>query len=87
MKATTIKLDGELLAELERAKPPGASVTSYVKDTLQKSLNAARLREAAVAYRAMTDKDPEERALLAEWDAADLVSAPKQGRSRGKTGS
>jgi hypothetical protein len=81
MKATTIKLDGELLVALEKAKPPGASVTSYVKETLQKSLNAQRLREAAETYRTATEEDPEERAWLLEWDRADLVTPPKVRKS------
>lgn len=85
MKATTIKLEGELLLALERAKPPGASVTSYVKETLQKSLTAQRLREAAEAYRVLTETDAEERAWLKEWDEADLVSSPKTGRRTGKS--
>ena len=38
MKATTIKLEGELLAAIERAKPPGDSVTSFVRTVLRKSL-------------------------------------------------
>lgn len=87
MKATTIKLDGELLLALERSKPPGASVTSYVKDTLQKSLTTQRLREAAEAYRTLTESDPEERAWLKEWDEADLASPPKAGRRTRKTSS
>lgn len=86
MKATTIKLDGELLQALERAKPAGASVTGYVKDTLQKSLTALRLREAAEEYRTMTESDPEERSWLKEWDKADLVSPPKLA-GRGKKAS
>ena len=87
MKATTIKLDGDLLQALEKAKPAGASVTSYVKETLQKSLNARRLREAAERYRTSTEADPEEKAWLQEWDQADLVSSPKTARSVRKVSS
>ena len=85
MKATTIKLDGDLLVEIERSKPSGMSVTSYVRETLQKSLVATRLREAAAEYKAMTEADPEERALLKEWDEADLVSAPKLSKRQTRT--
>lgn len=81
MKATTIKLDGDLLEAVERAKPASMSVTRYVKDTLRKSLTAARLREAAAEYRAFTAADRDERALMDEWDAADLVAPPKPARA------
>lgn len=37
MKATTIKLAGELLTAIERAKPFGESVTSFVRKVLRKS--------------------------------------------------
>lgn len=84
-KATTIKLEGDLLADLERAKPDGMSVTGYVKDTLRKSLNAAKLRESAGQYVTMTESDREERALLKEWDAADLVSPPKASNKKKKS--
>jgi hypothetical protein len=52
MKATTVKLEGELLTAIEKAKPPGESVTSFVRTVLRKSLEQSRLREAANAYTA-----------------------------------
>ena len=36
MKATTIKIDGELLSAIESAKPSGQSVTAYVRTVLRK---------------------------------------------------
>ena len=83
MKATTIKLDGDLLASVERAKPAAMSVTSYVKETLRRRIEADRLREAAAEYRTLSERDPQERALLDEWDAADLVAPP---RTKGDAG-
>jgi len=84
-KATTIKLDGDLLVELERTKPDGVSVTRYVKDTLKKSMNAAKLKESAAQYVAMTESDKEEMGWLKEWDNADLVSPPKITHKRKKS--
>ena len=77
-KATTIKLDGELLEELERNKPKGTSVTSYVKAAVRKSLNETCLRESAAEYIAMTEADPAEKALFDEWQSADLSSPVKK---------
>jgi len=45
--------------------------------TLRKRLNAVKLRESAGKYIALKQSDPEERALLKDWDAADLISPPK----------
>jgi hypothetical protein len=78
MKATTIKIDGELLTEIERAKPPGQSVTAYVRTVLRKSLDQHRVREAAVAYRTFVGSHPEEREWLDEWERADLTSPPTE---------
>jgi hypothetical protein len=76
MKATTIKLEGELLQQLEVSKPPDQSLTAYVRAVLRRSLDLARAREAAVEYRAFLESDPHERAWLDEWDRADLNTPP-----------
>ena len=81
MKSTTIKIEGELLKELESAKPETESLSSYVRAVLRKDLDRMQVREAAVAYRAFVDSDEEEKASLDEWDRADLNSPP-----RGKSG-
>jgi hypothetical protein len=81
MKATTIKIDGELLAEIERAKPPGQSVTAYVRTVLRKNLDQHKVREAAAAYRTFVESHPEEREWLDEWERADLASPPTENRN------
>lgn len=80
MPATTIKLEGELLKDIERVKPPGVSVTEYVRETLRQRLDALKLREAAEAYKRWVAQVPEERAWLDEWDMSDLASAPRATR-------
>lgn len=82
MKATTIKLDGELLADVERAKPRDMSVTSYVKETLRKRIDAEVLREASARYKTLLEQNPGEKAFMEEWEAADLASEPKRTRAR-----
>jgi len=74
MKATTIKLEGELLAAIERAKPPGDSVTSFVRTVLRKSLEQHEVREAANAYIAFVESHPDEQQWMDEWERADLTT-------------
>jgi hypothetical protein len=81
MKATTIKLEGELLAAIERAKPPGESVTSFVRTVLRKSLEQAKVREAANTYIAFVESHPEEQQWMDEWERADLTTAPAERRN------
>ena len=77
MKATTIKLEGELLEDLEASKPTGQSLTAYVRAALRENLDRIRVREAAVAYRAFVESNDEEKEWLEEWDRADLNTPPR----------
>jgi hypothetical protein len=81
MKATTIKLEGELLKELERAKSPTESLSAYVRNVLIKDLRRARLVQSAAAYQEFLEANPEEQPWLKDWDEADL-STPPQRRQR-----
>jgi homoserine kinase len=78
MKATTVKLDGDLLDALERQKPDKQSVTAYVREVLRRDVNRRRLREAAEAYCALLQADPREREDMETWTAADLTSEPER---------
>ena len=80
MKATTIKIEGELLTAIEKAKPPGESVTSYVRTVLRKTLEQNKVREAAAAYLAFVESHPEEQEWLDEWERADLTTPPSEQR-------
>lgn len=80
MKATTVKVDGELLAELERAKPRHQTLTAYVRSILEAEVRRLRLRAAAVQYAEFLRDAPEERAWLADWAAADLARPPARKR-------
>ena len=79
MRATTIKLEGKLLEEVEAAKPADRSLSAHVRWVLQKDLERQRVRDAAAAFRAFIDAHPEERAWLSEWDGADLAAPPARG--------
>ena len=80
MKATTLKLEGELLLELEKAKPESMSLSAFVREVLTKDLRRRKLAQAAVSYEEFLASNPEEVSWLKEWDEADLASPPKRGR-------
>lgn len=80
MKATTIKVEGDLLAELERAKPARQSLTTFVRSILRQEMQRRQTAEAAERYVAFLAEHADERAWLEEWDRADLAAAPKRGR-------
>jgi hypothetical protein len=78
MKATTIKLEGELLVELEKAKPDSMSLSAYVRAVLAKDLRRRKLARAAASYEEFLADNPEERSWLREWDETDLANSPKR---------
>ena len=80
MKATTIKIDGELLLELERSKPESLSLSAFVREVLARDLRRRKLAQAAVSYEAFLATNPEEQSCLREWNEADLASSPKRRR-------
>jgi hypothetical protein len=82
MKATTIKVEGDLLRDLERAKPPAQSVSGFVRAILRQDLARRKMAEAAERYAGFLQETPAERAWLEEWDAADLARPPGKRRRR-----
>jgi hypothetical protein len=80
MKATTIKIEGALLSELEAAKPENISISAFVRDVLRKDLQRRKLAQAAASYEEFLAANPEEQLLLREWDEADLAHTPKRKR-------
>ena len=76
MKATTVKIEGELLSELESAKPESLSLSAYVREVLLKSVRDRRMAEAARAYQAFLDANRQEHASLDRWEKADLEVVP-----------
>lgn len=76
MKATTVKIEGELLDRIEAARGAGQSVASYVRRVLQRDLERRHARDAAAAFKEFVETHPEERRWLDEWDGAELASTP-----------
>ena len=83
MRATTVKIEGKLLEDIEAAKPAGRSVSAHVRWVLQRDLERRQGRDAAAAFKAFVEAHPEERAWLDEWDTADLAAAPTPGPEAG----
>lgn len=73
MKATTVKIEGELLSDIEAVKPESQSVSAFVRELLRRSLERERLRAAAENYATYVREHPNEREWLSEWDRADLA--------------
>jgi hypothetical protein len=80
MKGTTIKVEGELLRDLERSKPPSQSLSAYVRSVLEQEVLRRKMADAADRYADFLHEHGDERAWLEEWDAADLVRPPKRRR-------
>jgi hypothetical protein len=80
MKATTIKVEGELLRELERTKPPSQSLSAYVRSLLQREILRRKMADAADRYTEFLRETPDERAWLEEWVNADLAKPPRRKR-------
>ena len=76
MKATTIKVEGELLAALKRAKPAGQSLSEFARSLLVQALGRHRGTEAADRYTEFVRYTPDEAAWIAEWEAAEIARPP-----------
>jgi len=80
MKATTIKVEGDLLQELERAKPPSQTLSAYVRSLLEREMRRRKIADAADRYADFLRETPEERTWLDEWANADLARPPRRRR-------
>jgi hypothetical protein len=80
MKATTIKVEGELLAQLEQTKPRAQSLTTYVRSVLKREVRRQQMITAAERYTEFLAHQPDERAWLDAWDRADLAGPPRRKR-------
>jgi hypothetical protein len=82
MKATTIKVDGELLEALERRKPRDQSLSAFVKSVLRRDLLRRQLADAARRYAEFVAENPEEKSSLDQWHTVDLATKPSPGKRR-----
>lgn len=74
MRATTIKVEGDLLAELQRIKPGSQSLSGYVRLVLKEEILRRKMTAAAERYAQFLQGSTQERTWLEEWDHADLAT-------------
>ena len=74
MRATTVKVDGRLLDDIQRLKARGQTVTAFVREALEREIRRRRAAKAAVQYAEFVREHPDEREWLDEWEAADLAT-------------
>jgi hypothetical protein len=82
MKATTIKLDGALLWDLNALRRPDQNLTALVRELLKAQINRSSMLRAAEAYTSFLRKNPAELTELDDWNSAVLEREPSG--SRGK---
>jgi len=80
MKATTIKLDGNLRSAIRRLKGREQSLTGYVRELVAREEKRSALEAAARAYSSLLADHKGEARWLADWEAAPLGEAPRRGR-------
>lgn len=82
MPATTIKVEGQLLEDLNRPKPANVSLTAFVRSILEREVLRTRLADATERHASFLNESPEEQEWLGQWQRADLASPPRRGRRR-----
>ena len=76
MSATTVKIEDPLLRELKHALPKAKTLTSFIREILERDMRQRKLALAAKQYAEMLEADPEERKWLEEWEVAELAKPP-----------
>lgn len=80
MRATTIKVEGDLLDEIEKVKPKTQSLSAYVRSVLRREVLRHKMAGAAERYAELLRSNPDERGWLDEWETADLDKPAKKAR-------
>ena len=64
---------------IEATRQADRCLSAHVRSVLRKDLERRQARDAAIKFNAFIDAHPDEQAWLAEWDGADLATAPGRG--------
>ena len=80
MRATTIKVEGDLLDEIEKMKPSSQSLSGYVRAVLRREVLRHKMAGAAERYGELLRSSPDERGWLDEWEHSDLEKPVKKAR-------
>jgi len=78
MSATTVKLDSDLLREIDQMKPATQTLAGYVREALRRDLRRQQMRAAAEKYRDLLLHNAAERKELDEWETARLATVPRR---------
>lgn len=74
MKATTVKIEGDLLEMLEKIQEPGQSVSAFVREAVRRRIREVQRAQAAEVYNQLLSADPDEATWLEEWEQSDLAA-------------
>ncbi|MDH4199899.1 MAG: hypothetical protein OEV66_05910 [Spirochaetia bacterium] len=72
MSATTIKLDGRILAEIDPYLEKNQTLTSFIRESVQREIKRRKMKLAASSYIKNLEKHKQEKQDLDEWESADL---------------
>jgi len=78
MKANTLKIEGRLLSEIHKVKPPHISFAMFVRQLIEKELTRQTMEIAAKKYQHFLATNTEERSFLEEWEKSNLETTPKR---------
>lgn len=81
MGATTVKLEAELLREIQSVKPRDKTLAAYVREAVARDVMRRKLRLAAEQYRSFLSEHPDEAEDLDVWERAPLSKPPRSRRS------
>ena len=82
MRATTIKLEGAILEELEDLKQSDQNLTSLVRDLLKAQIHRHKMAKAAEEYAAFLNKNPGESLELDVWVTVPMDKDPVARRKK-----
>jgi hypothetical protein len=82
MRATTIKLEGSILEELEEFKRPDQNLTSLVREMLKAQIHRRKMAQAAEEYTAFLNASAGEALELEVWATAPLEKEPAVRRKK-----
>ena len=77
MNATTVKIDGRMLADLKRIKQADQSLTALVRELLQAGIRRRKMSEAASQYADFLKTTPDELEEMDAWASALLERKPR----------
>ncbi|MDB5037385.1 MAG: hypothetical protein JWQ35_913, partial [Bacteriovoracaceae bacterium] len=69
----------DLLKKIEAGKPDGLSLTTYIREAVERDLNRKQIEESGRRYADFLSNHPQESAWLKDWESArlDLEIKPK----------